>query len=155
LYLRRVRSSWNRRYNNSWIWYFSLQSSSSFLVILIAFQGATVAQARAALRRYNDVMEAAERIFGGAFDDIHDESSETSAPSAGPSGKRERWPVTTRLVVHVLPRALPSESLHTFRHQRRKTLLLKKLLEVARMRTKVSRAAVSVHVFHYLTSFRR
>lgn len=60
--------------------------------------GATVAQARAALRRYNDVMEAAERIFGGAFDDIHDESSETSAPSAGPSGMRERWPVSTRLV---------------------------------------------------------
>ncbi|KAH8999197.1 hypothetical protein EDB92DRAFT_1832949 [Lactarius akahatsu] len=60
--------------------------------------GATVAQARAALRRYNDVMEAAERIFGGAFDDIRDEGSETSAPSAGPSGKRERWPVTTRLV---------------------------------------------------------
>ncbi|SRR6266702_485740 len=70
-----------------------------FLVIRIAFQGATVAQARAALRRHNDVMEAAERIFGGAFDDIRDESSETSAPSAGPSGKRERWPVTTRLVV--------------------------------------------------------
>ncbi|KAI9448119.1 hypothetical protein H4582DRAFT_1802380 [Lactarius indigo] len=38
--------------------------------------GATVAQARAALRRYNDVMEAAERIFGGAFDDIHDESND-------------------------------------------------------------------------------
>lgn len=74
-------------------------------------QGATVAQARAALRRYNDVMEAAERIFGGAFDDIRDESIETSAPSAGPSGKRERWPVTTRLVVHVLPRALSLEIL--------------------------------------------
>ncbi|KAN0131396.1 hypothetical protein V8E53_010773 [Lactarius tabidus] len=60
--------------------------------------GASAAQARAALRRYNDVMEAAERIFGGAFDDVRDESSEPSAPSAGPSGKRERWPVTTRLV---------------------------------------------------------
>ena len=65
-----------------------------------------MAQARAALRRYNDVMEAAERIFGGAFDDVHDESSEPSAPSAGPSENRERWPVTTRLVVCVLPRGL-------------------------------------------------
>ena len=51
-------------------------------------------------------MEAAERIFGGAFDDVHDESSETSVPSASPSGMRERWPVTARLVVCVLPRAL-------------------------------------------------
>ncbi|KAF8272514.1 hypothetical protein EI94DRAFT_1769775 [Lactarius quietus] len=38
--------------------------------------GATAAQARAALRRYNDVMEAAERIFGGAFDDVHDEGND-------------------------------------------------------------------------------
>ncbi|KAI0307244.1 hypothetical protein B0F90DRAFT_1807893 [Multifurca ochricompacta] len=45
--------------------------------------GATVNQARAALRRYNDVMEAAERIFDGAFDDIPDESSDTPIASAG------------------------------------------------------------------------
>lgn len=38
-----------------------------------AGQGATAAQARAALKRYKDVMQAAERIFDGAFDDIVDD----------------------------------------------------------------------------------
>ncbi|KAF8505689.1 hypothetical protein F5888DRAFT_1651094 [Russula emetica] len=57
--------------------------------------GATVAQARAALKRYSDVMEAAERIFDGAFDDIPDEPAATSMPSADPIRERR---VTTRLV---------------------------------------------------------
>ncbi|KAK7470678.1 hypothetical protein VKT23_002100 [Stygiomarasmius scandens] len=35
--------------------------------------GATKAQARAALRQYKDLMEAAERIFEGKFDDIADD----------------------------------------------------------------------------------
>lgn len=38
-----------------------------------AHKGATPAQARAALRKYNDVMQAAERIFDGAFDHITDD----------------------------------------------------------------------------------
>ena len=65
-------------------------------------QGATLAQARAALRRYSDVMEAAERIFAGAFDDIADEPAATSMPSADPIKERR---VTMRLVVCVFPRA--------------------------------------------------
>jgi hypothetical protein len=32
-------------------------------------QGATPAQAKAALARYKDVMQAAEAVFSGAFDD--------------------------------------------------------------------------------------
>jgi len=36
-------------------------------------QGATVPQARAALRQYKDVMQAAERIFEGQFDNVPDE----------------------------------------------------------------------------------
>ncbi|KAH9966032.1 hypothetical protein BC827DRAFT_1355112 [Russula dissimulans] len=57
--------------------------------------GATVAQARAALKRYNDVMEAAERIFDGAFNDIRDGAATPSAPSA--DSIRERR-AATRLV---------------------------------------------------------
>lgn len=38
-------------------------------------QGATVAQARAALRQYKDVMEAAEKIFEGHFDHIVEDES--------------------------------------------------------------------------------
>jgi hypothetical protein len=48
-------------------------------------------------------MEAAERIFDGAFDDIPDEPAATSMSSADPIKERR---VTTRLVVCILPRAL-------------------------------------------------
>jgi hypothetical protein len=70
-------------------------------------QGATVAQARAALKRCSDVMEAAERIFDGAFDNIPDEPAATVIPSADPIRERR---ATTRLVVCVLPRALSLNS---------------------------------------------
>jgi hypothetical protein len=70
-------------------------------------QGATVAQARAALKRCSDVMEAAERIFDGAFDNIPDEPAATLMPSADLIRERR---ATTRLVVCVLPRALSSGS---------------------------------------------
>lgn len=39
--------------------------------------GATRAQAKAALKRHKDVMEAAEQIFDGRFDDIVDEDEDT------------------------------------------------------------------------------
>ena len=42
-------------------------------------QGATVAQARAALKQYKDVMQAAERFFEGKFDHIKDEDVEMPA----------------------------------------------------------------------------
>lgn len=38
--------------------------------------GASPAQARAALKKYNDVMQAAERIFDGAFDHITEDSED-------------------------------------------------------------------------------
>ena len=44
-------------------------------------QGASRAQARAALKKYKDVMEAAEHIFEGQFDDAMD-FSDDDAPSA-------------------------------------------------------------------------
>ncbi|KAI0371531.1 ubiquitin conjugating enzyme family protein [Pilatotrama ljubarskyi] len=40
--------------------------------------GATVAQARAALKQHKDVMEAAERIFDGSFDHIVDEDGDVA-----------------------------------------------------------------------------
>ncbi|KIP10382.1 hypothetical protein PHLGIDRAFT_85130 [Phlebiopsis gigantea 11061_1 CR5-6] len=43
--------------------------------------GATTAQARAALRKYNDVMQAAERIFDGAFDDVTDDTEDVDVVS--------------------------------------------------------------------------
>ncbi|KAH9833805.1 ubiquitin conjugating enzyme family protein [Rhodofomes roseus] len=53
--------------------------------------GATVAQARAALQKHKDVMQAAERIFDGSFDHLLDadgdvtmESSETPRPTPKP-----------------------------------------------------------------------
>ncbi|KAI0041565.1 hypothetical protein FA95DRAFT_1548568 [Auriscalpium vulgare] len=63
--------------------------------LLIPWQGATAAQARAALKRYKDVMQAAERIFDGAFDDVVDDvdDGDVSMASAGPSGVRGRDPV--------------------------------------------------------------
>jgi hypothetical protein len=48
-------------------------------------------------------MEAAERIFDGAFDDIPDEPAAISMTSVDPIKERR---VTTRLVVCILPRAL-------------------------------------------------
>jgi len=48
-------------------------------------------------------MEAAERIFAGAFDDVLDEPTATSMLSVDPVKERR---VTTRLVVCILSRAL-------------------------------------------------
>lgn len=46
--------------------------------------GATPAQARAALKQHKDVMEAAERIFDGSFDNVVDDV-EMASPTAKPS----------------------------------------------------------------------
>ena len=74
--------------------------------LTVLYQGATPAQARAALKKYSDVMEAAERIFDGAFDHITDDAATTSASSADPIREPERCRTTTRLVVCPLSRAL-------------------------------------------------
>ena len=47
---------------------------------LMPGQGASAAQARAALKRHKDVMEAAERIFEGFFDDVCDENCDVRGP---------------------------------------------------------------------------
>ena len=44
--------------------------------LLSISQGATHAQARAALKQYKDVMQAAERFFEGKFDHIKDEDED-------------------------------------------------------------------------------
>ncbi|KAK0468344.1 uncharacterized protein EV420DRAFT_1503974 [Desarmillaria tabescens] len=53
--------------------------------------GATHAQARAALRKYKDVMEAAERIFEGNFDDAtEDDDVQMASAEPVPQTKRHR-----------------------------------------------------------------
>ena len=55
-----------------------------------------MAQARAALKKYKDVMEAAERIFDGAFDDVVDEPQEKPASSSKVGSSRK-----ARMIVSV------------------------------------------------------
>ncbi|KAH8105029.1 hypothetical protein DFH11DRAFT_1645277 [Phellopilus nigrolimitatus] len=52
--------------------------------------GATMAQARAALRKYKDVMQAAERIFDGEFADLMDDDVQDTDVVAKPAGRAER-----------------------------------------------------------------
>ena len=54
--------------NSSWY--------ANLLFTLPISQGATHAQARAALKQYKDVMQAAERFFEGKFDHIRDEDED-------------------------------------------------------------------------------
>ena len=47
-------------------------------------QGATPAQARAALKKYKDLMQAAEKFFDGEFADVmDDDAAEPDGPSRG------------------------------------------------------------------------
>lgn len=46
---------------------------------VFCLQGATHAQARAALKQYKDVEQAAERFFEGKFDHIRDDDVEMSS----------------------------------------------------------------------------
>jgi hypothetical protein len=48
-------------------------------------QGATLAQAKAALKQYRDVMEAAEAIFEGKFDNVKDEDGDVDMAATKPS----------------------------------------------------------------------
>ncbi|KAJ7180040.1 ubiquitin conjugating enzyme family protein [Mycena crocata] len=55
--------------------------------------GATVAQAKAALAQYKDVMQAAERFFEGAFDHVKDEDGDVPmapVPAASPTKRPSR-----------------------------------------------------------------
>ncbi|KAJ3556879.1 hypothetical protein NM688_g1784 [Phlebia brevispora] len=56
--------------------------------------GATAAQARAALRQYKDVMQAAERIFDGAFDDVVDEPENMQRNTAKVEATRKARMIT-------------------------------------------------------------
>ncbi|KAF6762638.1 ubiquitin conjugating enzyme family protein [Ephemerocybe angulata] len=53
--------------------------------------GASRAQARAALKQYKDVMEAAERFFDGAFDNVKDDDGDVAM--SPPSPKKKTIPV--------------------------------------------------------------
>ena len=56
------------------------------LINVIITQGATPAQARAALKKCSDVMQAAEQIFEGRFDDVvEDEVADTESLRNGRS----------------------------------------------------------------------
>ncbi|KAG6854764.1 hypothetical protein C0991_001191 [Blastosporella zonata] len=55
-------------------------------------KGATPAQARAALRQYSDVMQAAERFFEGAFDNVKDDDDVSMASSS--SDAKQARPAT-------------------------------------------------------------
>lgn len=64
-------------------------------------QGATTAQARAALKKYKDVMRAAERIFEGEFEDVMDDADDLSTVpgrSAQTTESRPRMIVRIRLL---------------------------------------------------------
>jgi hypothetical protein len=52
-----------------------------YLLFLMIVQGATVAQARAALKLNRDVMEAAEQIFEGYFDTLLDDDDDVQMES--------------------------------------------------------------------------
>ena len=53
-------------------------------------QGATLAQARAALKQCKDVMQAAEQFFEGKFDNIMDDNDGADAQAARVSPPRVR-----------------------------------------------------------------
>jgi hypothetical protein len=60
-----------------------------------------VPQARAALKRYKDVMQAAERIFDGQFDDVGDEDADMDETATA-----RDLPPTARIAVRVFSRTL-------------------------------------------------
>lgn len=64
-------------------------------------QGATVAQARAALKQHKDVMLAAERFLEGKFDHIQDEDGDVQMEEAKASIKKKvRPPVRLCITSH-------------------------------------------------------
>jgi uncharacterized UBP type Zn finger protein len=68
--------------------------------------GATRAQARAALKKHKDVMQAAERIFDGAFDHVEDdtdEDEEMMATHSNPSKPSARSKVLVGIQVGIEP----------------------------------------------------
>ena len=63
----------------------------------------SLAQARAALAKYKDVMQAAERFFDGEFADVMDEDDGAPATAAGSSQRRDGdAPSRARMVVSVI-----------------------------------------------------
>ena len=81
-------SQWIKRYINLLRWYavFARHAGRNpRLRFFVNHQGAPVPQARAALRRYKDVMQAAERIFDGEFACVTDGDDDVRmAPAFSP-----------------------------------------------------------------------
>lgn len=92
-------------------------------------------------------MEAAERIFDGAFDDLTDDAAAASMSSAGPIKHPERCRATTRLVVCPLFTCAVQRFLLDYRLQRRRTMVLKMRSEVT-TRAKVGRSVYSASHAH-------
>jgi hypothetical protein len=67
-------------------------------VLQLVEMGASIAQAKAALRQYKDVMLAAERFLEGKFDHIQDTDSdvEMEEPKT-PAKKKARPPMRMRM----------------------------------------------------------
>ena len=77
----------------------SLYSSRLAAHLRACVQGATVAQAKAALAQYKDVMQAAERFFEGAFDHVKDEDGDVHMADIDAPMPEKR---TIRMVVRPL-----------------------------------------------------
>lgn len=67
----------------------------------LELKGATAAQARAALKKYKDVMRAAERIFEGEFEDLMDDDVQGVDEGRRPSGSAVQQ---VRIMVNRNPR---------------------------------------------------
>lgn len=80
---REMCNSWSR-------WYVQTKTSVKSLNFVDTPQGATPAQARAALRQYKDVMEAAEKFFQGDFDNVKDEDGDISMASSSRRSELKR-----------------------------------------------------------------
>ncbi len=112
----------------------SLNISNSSLFRSDHKKGATAAQARAALKQYKDVMQAAERIFDGAFDDILDETD--MRPENAIADKK------ARMIVGTLATMLDGNPLiytpRLLTRTRKKTLIWMVMAKTMRRRTIVS-----------------
>lgn len=65
-------------------------------------KGATAAQARAALRQYKDVMQAAERYFEGKFDHIKEGDEDFVMLDDGEATLKSRFSATVNHVDYTL-----------------------------------------------------
>ena len=105
---------------------------------LVLFQGATVAQARAALKQHKDVMEAAERIFDGSFDNVVDDDGDVDMMVSERTARKPRMIVRIFYTTHERPT--------TLRRLRMKTRMTMNHSET--MRRRMVRASLEMTTSH-------